>query len=110
MTGRETISKIIKDQNKTVAEFASSCGLTSAAMWERLYSPKQKDIPLSMFNDMLRILGYKIFVVPYNTRLTSGSYYVDCVMTPETAAKVNEKIERKKAKKSQNTKKEAPNG
>jgi len=106
MTGRETIGQIIKDQNKTVAEFAKSCGLSTAAMWERLYGPKQKDIPLSMFNDMLRVLGYKIFVVPHNARVTSGSYYVDCVMTPETAAKVNEKIERKKAKKSENAKKE----
>lgn len=106
MTGRETISQIIKDQNKTVAEFAKSCGLSTAAMWERLYGPKQKDIPLSMFNDMLRVLGYKIFVVPHSARVTIGSYYVDCVMTPETAAKINEKMERKKSQKSENTKKE----
>ena len=100
MTGRETIGQIIKDQNKTVAEFAKSCGLSTAAMWERLYGPKQKDIPLSTFNDMLRVLGYKILVVPFSARATNGSYYVDCVMTPETAAKVKEKLERKSQKSS----------
>lgn len=108
MTGRETVNQIISDRGMKVSEFAKTCGMSTAAMWERLNGPKQRDIPLSTFNDMLKALGYKIFVVPSSARLTNGAYYVDCVMTPETAAKINEKIERRNVKKSENAKKEEP--
>lgn len=77
MTGREVVKKIVEENSMSNAAFAKRCGVSGAAMWDRLNSTKVKDIPLSLLNDMLRVLDYKIVVVPANTKVPVGGYYVD---------------------------------
>lgn len=89
VTGREVMKKIVEDNKWTVAEFARRCGTTSPTMWDRLNSTKVKDIPLSMLNDMLRVAGYKILVVPSTAKVPNGGYYVDCISSdPEHDQKI----------------------
>lgn len=64
MTSKETILKIMQDQGKTKADFAGSLGISQAALWDRLESPKKKSITVNKFNEMLRALGYELVVMP----------------------------------------------
>ena len=64
MTGREIIKSIMEKQGLTNADMAKKCKISNAAMWDRVNSPKVKDIPLSILSDMLRVMGYKIQIVP----------------------------------------------
>jgi hypothetical protein len=77
MTGREVVKKIVEENGMSNAAFAKRCGVSGAAMWDRLNNIKVKDIPLSLLNDMLRVLDYKILVVPANAKVPAGGYYVD---------------------------------
>lgn len=77
MTGREIVKDIMNRQEKTNAEVADALGITQAAMWDRLNNKKVKDIPLSTLNDMLRVLGYKVCIVPRTTRVPEDGYKVE---------------------------------
>ena len=64
MTGREIIKLIMEKQGLSNADMAKKLNISNAAMWDRVNSPKVKDIPLSILADMLRVMGYKIQIVP----------------------------------------------
>ena len=77
MTGREIVKNIMDKQEKTNAEMADMLGISQAAMWDRLNNKKVKDIPLSTLNEMVRVLGYKICIVPRDHRITDDCYKVE---------------------------------
>lgn len=77
MTGREIVKDIMNRQEKTNAEMADMLGISQAALWDRLNNRKVKDIPLSTLNDMLRVLGYKICIVPRDHRVSEDGYKVE---------------------------------
>ena len=64
MTGREIVKSIMEKQGVSNADMAKRLNITNAAMWDRINSPKVKDIPLSILSDMLRVMDYKIQIVP----------------------------------------------
>ena len=64
MTGREIVKSIMEKQGISNADMAKRLNITNAAMWDRVNSPKVKDIPLSILSDMLRVMDYKIQIVP----------------------------------------------
>lgn len=64
MTGREIVKIIMEKQNVSNADMAKRLNITNAAMWDRVNSPKVKDIPLSILAEMLRVMDYKIQIVP----------------------------------------------
>jgi len=64
MTGREIIKAIMDEQGITNAELAARLNITQAALWDRLNNKKVKDIPLSLLNEMLRMLDYTIQITP----------------------------------------------
>lgn len=79
MTGREVIKNLMKEkgiQNKVMAERLE---ISQAALWDRLNSPKTKDIPLSLFASMLKALDYKVIIVPTTTAVgkINGAIRVD---------------------------------
>ncbi len=76
MNGREIVKDIMTREGKTNAEVADMLNITQAAMWDRLNNKKIKDIPLSTLNEMLRVLGYKVAIVPRTHRVSDG-YTVD---------------------------------
>lgn len=64
MTGREIVKSIMEKQGVSNATMAKRLNISNAAMWDRVNSPKVKDIPLSILLDMLRVMDYKIQIVP----------------------------------------------
>jgi len=77
MTGREIVKAIMVRQNKTNAEVADMLGISQAAIWDRLNNKKVKDIPLSTLNEMVRVLGYKICIVPRDQRISDEGFKVE---------------------------------
>lgn len=77
MTGREIIKEIMKEQGLTNNVFAKRLGITQAALWDRLdTTPRtnkpRKDIPLTLLADMLKMLDYKVVIVPSNKKIDGG--------------------------------------
>ena len=77
MTGREIIKQIMEEQGVSNAELAAKLNITQAALWDRLNNKKVKDIPLSLMSEMLRMLDYKIQIVPRETRTPEKGYKVE---------------------------------
>lgn len=77
MNGREIIKAIMEQQGISNIEYAKELGITRAAIWDRLDTKKsRKDIPVSMLSTMVGILGYKVVVVPIESKVKCG-YLVD---------------------------------
>ena len=64
MTSKDIVLKLMKDQGKTKAELASAIGISQAALWDRLNSPKNQSLTVKKLNEMLRQLGYEVVVMP----------------------------------------------
>lgn len=77
MKGREIIKAVMEKQGKSNADLAANLKITPAALWDRLNSKKVKDIPVSLLQDMLRALDYKVIIVPRSTRLPADGYEVE---------------------------------
>lgn len=77
MNGREIIKDIMNKEGKKNAEVAYSLGISQAALWDRLNNKKVKDIPLSLLVSMLRVLNYKVVIVPRNAKVPQDSYVVE---------------------------------
>lgn len=77
MNGREIVKDIMNREGKTNAEVADMLNITQAAMWDRLNNKKVKDISLSTLSEMLRVLGYKVAIVPRTHRVSDGGYIVE---------------------------------
>ena len=77
MTTQEIIKELMVKENKTNARFASDLEISQAALWDRLNNGKRKDLSISVLSKMLRLLGYKIQIVPRNKKLPDDSYEID---------------------------------
>lgn len=64
MKTREIVSSIMKSNNETNASFATKLGISQAALWDRLNSDKKNELSVTVLLSMLRILEYKIVIVP----------------------------------------------
>ena len=77
MKGREIIKAIMEKKGLSNADLASQLGISPAALWDRLNAKKLKDIPVSLLQDMLCAMNYKVIVVPRSTRLPVDGYEVE---------------------------------
>lgn len=64
MNAKEIVIKLMEEQNKSNAQMADAIGITQAAMWDRLKSPKTNNLTVKKLNEMLRALGYELVVMP----------------------------------------------
>ena len=64
MNEKEIVVKLMAEQQKTNAQMAAAIGITPAAMWDRLNSPKNKSLTISKLNEMLRALDYELVIMP----------------------------------------------
>ena len=64
MTGKEVVKTVMEKQEVSNAELARMVGIKATAMWDRLNNPTNKDLNVSSLCEMLRVLGYKIQIVP----------------------------------------------
>lgn len=77
MRGREVLKKVMEDIGWSNAELAKRLGVSNATIWERLNNKNVKDIPVSLLSGMLRVMGYKVIVVPNDTRMPKGGYEIE---------------------------------
>ena len=64
MNAKEIVVKLMEEQNKTNAQMADAIGVSQATMWDRLKSPKTNNLTIKKLNEMLRVLGYELVVMP----------------------------------------------
>ncbi len=77
MTSKEIVSTLMRVQGVSNAEMAAKLNLTQAALWDRLNSKKTNNMTVGKLKDMLKMLDYKIVVVPRKTRMPNGGYEVE---------------------------------
>lgn len=76
MTSKEIVNNLMRTQGVSNAEMAAKLNLTQAALWDRLNPKKTNNMTVKKFNEMLKMLDYKIVAVPRKTRLPEGGYEV----------------------------------
>ena len=64
MNAKEIVIKLMEEQNKTNAQMADAIGISQATMWDRLKSPKTNNLTVKKLNEMLRVLGYEVVIMP----------------------------------------------
>lgn len=77
MTSKEIVNNLMRVQGVSNAEMAAKLNLTQAALWDRLNPKKTNNMTVKKFNEMLKMLDYKIVAVPRKTRLPEGGFEVD---------------------------------
>ena len=77
MKAREIIKVIMDKQSVNNASMADRLNISQAALWDRLNNKKVKDIPVSMLSEMLRVLDYKVVIIPRSSRLPADGYEVE---------------------------------
>ena len=77
MTSEEIINNLMQAQGVSNAEMAAKLNLTQAALWDRLNPKKTNNMTVKKFNEMLKMLDYKIVAVPRKTRLSEGGFEVE---------------------------------
>lgn len=77
MTGKDVVKKIMEEQSVSNAELAHKLSVKPTAMWDRLNNVKSKDLNVSLLSAMIRVLGYKIQIVPINKKLPDGGFEVE---------------------------------
>lgn len=84
MNAKEIIVKLMEEQNKTNAQMAAVLGISPAAMWDRLNSPKTTSLNVKKLNEMLRALDYELVIMP---RAKAGRIDGAYVVTDEVGDK-----------------------
>ncbi len=84
MNAKEIVIKLMEEQNKTNAEMADIIGISKAAMWDRLKSPKTNNLTVKKLNEMLRALGYELVIMP---RAKAGRIDGAYIVTDEAGEK-----------------------
>lgn len=64
MNEKEIVMKLMEEQSKTNAQMAAALNITPAAMWDRLNSPKTKNMTVKKLNEILRVLDCELVIMP----------------------------------------------
>ncbi len=74
MNHRDIITKILESKNMKYSELAFKLNVNRQVLYERL---TQKNISIEKLQEMLKILGFKIIIVPYNTKIKEDWYEIE---------------------------------
>ena len=78
MTGREIVKAIMAETGMSNAELADQLHISQAALWDRLNNKRVKsDLGITLLSHMLRLMKYKVIIVPRSTRLPNGGYEIE---------------------------------
>lgn len=64
MNEKEIVIKLMEEQNLRMADLANMMGISNAALWDRLKSPKNKSLTTQKLNEILVNLNYEIVLMP----------------------------------------------
>jgi hypothetical protein len=71
---QEIIKELMKKDGKTNSRFASDLKISQAALWDRLNNSNRKDFSVNVLSEMVRLLGYKIQIVPISNQKPKDGY------------------------------------
>ncbi len=74
MIATEALKEVMKKQDVRPAVLADRLDIKVNVLCERL---KQKNISVAKLNEMLRLMDYKVVIVPRETRIPEGGYEVE---------------------------------
>lgn len=74
MTAMEAVKEVMKIRDVRPAVLADRLGIKSNVLSERF---KQKNVSVSKLNEMLRLMDYKVVIVPRGTRLPDDGFEVE---------------------------------
>lgn len=74
MIAMEAVKEVMKLKEVRPAMLCDRLGIKSNVLSERF---KQKNVSVSKLNEMLRLMDYKIVVVPRETRVPEGGFEVE---------------------------------
>ena len=84
MNEKEIIIKLMEEQNLRIADLANMMGISNAALWDRIKSPKNKSLTTQKLNEILANLNYEIVLMP---RAKAGKINGAYVVTTESGGK-----------------------
>ena len=94
MNSKEIILYLMEEQQETNGSFAAKLGVKPTALWDRFYGKnKNKDVTIPLFIEMLRMLGYKLVVVPKDAKVLTGEYLVTTSTVTDSTKKSSERSE-----------------
>ena len=64
MNAKEVVKKLIEEKGITQADVAAAMNVTPATLWDRINSKKTKSLTINKLNEILRVLGYEIVIMP----------------------------------------------
>ena len=74
MTGREIVKHLLIRTHTNTSQLAKRSGNSPQNTWGRLNANDTKDLTLIKMDEYCRAMGYKVIVVPENTRLMTEWY------------------------------------
>lgn len=75
MNAKEITKDIIETQRLRITDVADRLGVSRQVAWARVN--RGEVISLEALTETLRVLDYKIQIVPRNSRLPDGGYEID---------------------------------
>lgn len=81
MNEKEIVIKLMEEQNLRIADLANMMGISNAALWDRIKSPKNKSLTTQKLNEILANLNYEIVLMP---RAKAGKINGAYVVTTES--------------------------
>lgn len=80
MTAKGIIRAIMGARGVTNAELASRLGISSQAAWDRVNGKdkngKEKDLTMGLMGETVRVMDYKVVVMPRGAKTPADSYEV----------------------------------
>lgn len=77
MKGREAIKTVMDVKGLSNADLAKRLGMSNAAIWARINTERSRDLQLSLVSEMLRVMDYKIVIMPNNNRIPEGGIEIE---------------------------------
>lgn len=78
MNARDIVKTLMTDKGKTNADLANALGISQAAAWDRLNSPKTNNLTVNKLVDMLRYLDCELVIMPHGkSGRIENAYVVD---------------------------------
>ena len=73
---RDIVNEIMTNKNITQAALGGRLGISKRAVWDRLKGNRNKEMNVSTLVEMLRVLDYKLVIVPRNKKLSEEDYEI----------------------------------
>ena len=64
MNSKELLKNLIIEKDISQAEIAKQIGISTQALWDRINSKKTNSLSVNKLNEILKVLGYKIVILP----------------------------------------------